>query len=101
MLAVAAVQVLVPAVLLAVRWQAEGPRPATEYPASWQMYTATPPPTYRGIDAQGASRALVTDGLVELAVGTGGLVPRRLCDREPGLRVVVRVGGPDPGRFPC
>lgn len=102
-LAVAALQVLLPLSLLAVRWVDEGSRPVSELPASWQMYSSVPAPTYTGADASGRLRELDVAPLpvVLRAVGTGRGVPDRLCDRHPDLVVVRRAGGTQPGAFSC
>lgn len=102
-LVVAALMVVLPLMMLAARWAAEGSRPTAERPASWQMYTAVPPPSYTGVDAVGRERDLDVGPLPRLlrAVGTGGVVPDRLCDRHPGLVAVRRDGGPEPGTFRC
>lgn len=101
--AVVLVQVGLPAVLLAGRWVLEGSRPVTELPASFQMYSATPPPAYTGVDADGRVLELDVDGLplVLRRVGTGTVVPDRLCARDPDLVEVRRRGGPAPGTYPC
>ena len=102
-LAVAAVQVLLPASLLVARWSEEGLRPVTEYPASWQMYSAAAIPVYTGTDAAGRSRRVDVDGLPPLLrdVGTGRVVPDRLCRSFPDLVRVERDGGPEPGAYRC
>ena len=102
-LAVAALQVALPLTMLAVRWADEGSRPVSELPASWQMYSYAGVPTYVGVDAGGAARRLDADALppVVRAVGTGRVVPDRLCARHPDLVEVRRVGGPQPGAFRC
>ena len=101
--AVLVAQAAVPLTMLALRWADEGSRPQVERPASWQMYSQAPRPAYTGVDAAGRARALDADALPLLvrAVGTGRVVPDRLCDREPDLVEVRRAGGPDPGRFAC
>ncbi|MFN2522125.1 MAG: hypothetical protein ABR614_02255 [Mycobacteriales bacterium] len=102
-LAVAGLMVALPTSTLAVRWATEGSRPVSELPASWQMYSAVPPSSYRGLDATGRTRRLGVDDLplVLRAVDTGRLVPDRLCARAPDLVAVERRGGPDPGTFRC
>jgi hypothetical protein len=102
-LAVAAVQVLLPASLLVVRWAEEGSRPRTELGASWQMYTTAPEQRYLGVDADGSTRSLDAAGLppVLREVAVGPSVPARLCARDPSLVAVVRETGPAPGRFAC
>lgn len=102
-IAVAALQVALPLTMLAVRWAGEGSRPVSELPASWQMYSYAAVPTYVGVDAPGAARRLDVDALppVVRAVGTGRVVPDRLCARHPELVEVRRVGGPQPGVFRC
>lgn len=89
--------------MLAVRWSQEGARPASELPASWQMYSSVPAAHYAGIDRLGQSRPLTVDALppVLRAVDVGALIPSRLCARDRRLAVVIRTGGPQPGRFPC
>lgn len=101
--AVAALQVLVPASMLVLRWVDEGSRPVSELPASYQMYSAEPPVTYAGTDALGHSRRLEVGGLppVLRAIDTGRVVPDRLCARHPDLVAVVRTGGIEPGTFAC
>ena len=102
-LAVAAVQVVLPLTMLVARWADEGSRPVTERPASWQMYSHADRPAYVGVDARGAVRTLDADVLppVLRAVGTGRVVPERLCARHPDVVEVRRTGGPQPGRFRC
>lgn len=102
-LAVAAVQVVLPVSLLVARWSEQGLRPVTEYPASWQMYSAAPVPVYFGTDAAGRSRRVDVDDLPPLVrdVGSGRLVPDLLCSRFPDLVRVERDGGPDPGTYRC
>ena len=102
-IAVVAVQVLLPLTMLAVRWTGEGSRPVSELPASWQMYSSVAPARYDGIDAAGRVRRLDVAPLppVVRAVDTGSVVPDRLCAATPGLVAVRRTGGPDPGAFPC
>lgn len=102
-LALAAVQVVLPASLLVARWSQEGLRPVTEYPASWQMYSARPLPDYTGTDAAGRERRVEVDDLPALLrdVGTGRVVPDRLCRHFPDLVRVQRAGGPDPGTYRC
>lgn len=103
MLGLIAAQLALPGAMLTARWTAEGSRPVTEYPASWQMYSVVPPVAYTGVDADGAERALDTDDLppVLRRIDTGRVVPDRLCARAPRLREVVRRGGTQPGRFRC
>jgi hypothetical protein len=102
-LAVAALQLALPAAMLGLRWADEGSRPQTERPASFQMYSAVALPDYSGTDAAGRVRALDVDALppVVRAVGTGRVVPDLLCARNPELVVVRRVGGAQPGSFRC
>jgi hypothetical protein len=102
-LAVVAVQVLVPVTLLGVRWEQEGTRPRTELGASWQMYSSAPAPHYLGEDAEGRAWPLAVDALppVVREVAIGRTVPGRLCAAHPALVAVVRVSGPDPGRYAC
>lgn len=102
-LAVAALQITLPASLLVVRWAQEGTRPASELPASWQMYSSAPEPIYTGADDQGRLQRLDVDALppVLRAIGTGRVVVDRLCDRHPDIVVIRRDGGPEPGEFPC
>lgn len=102
-LAVVAVQVLVPGGLLVVRWADEGLRPRTELGGSWQMYTTAPEPRYVGVDAAGRTSPLSVAGLPPLVreVAVGRTVPDRLCARSPGLVAVVRETGPEPGRYAC
>ena len=102
-LAVAALQVALPLAMLVVRWADEGSRPVSELPASWQMYSYAATPTYDGVDARGSARPLDVDALppVLRAVGTGRVVPDRLCARHPDLVEVRRTGGPQPGTFRC
>ena len=102
-LALAAVQVLLPLVLLAVRWAGEGTRPRTELGASWQMYTTAAATRYVGVDATGSTRLLTVDDLppVVREVAVGRTVPDLLCGRDPGLAAVVRETGPEPGRYAC
>lgn len=101
--ALVAVQVLLPTVMLASRWAQEGARPRTERPASWQMYSHVPPASYEGVDGSGRVRSLSTHGLPLLvrAVDTGDLVPRRLCRRDADLILVRRTEGPQPGEWSC
>lgn len=100
---VIALQVALPVGMLVDRWADEGTRPVSERPASWQMYSAVPPPTYVGIDAAGGVRPIPVDELPigVRAVGTGSTVPDQLCRRHPDLDVVRREGGRQPGAFPC
>jgi hypothetical protein len=102
-LVVAALLLGVPSTMLGARWSAEGSWPVSEYPASFQVYSASPRPEYDGIDASGRSRPLSLDGLprVVRAVGTGRVVPDLLCARHPELTAVRRTGGVRPGTFPC
>lgn len=103
-LAVVVLQVAVPAAMLAVRWATEGSWPATELPASFQMYSAVVPSyAYSGVDAAGRQRSLDPRVLppVVRAVGTGRGVPDRFCDRHPDLVLVRRTGGLDPGQWRC
>lgn len=102
-LAVAALQLSLPLSMLVARWVDEGSHPESELPASWQMYSATFAPTYTGVDAFGRRAPLDVEPLpvVVRAVGTGRLVPDRLCDRHPGLVAVRREGGTQPGIFRC
>lgn len=102
-LVVALVMAALPTSMLAARWAGEGSRPVTELPASWQMYSAARPASYTGVDATGAERPLTVVGLppVLRAVGSGGLVPDRLCAQHPDVVVVRRTGGPDPGLHRC
>lgn len=102
-LAVAALQVALPLTMLGARWADEGPRPVSERPASWQMYSSTAVPAYTGVDGAGRRRALDAGVLAPVlrAVGTGRWVPDRLCARSPDLVEVVRTGGPDPGSYRC
>lgn len=97
-----AVQVAVPLALLADRWADDGVHPRTERPASYQMYSAVEPPAYVGVTAAG-ERALSLDRLplAVRAVGTGRLVPDRLCALHPDLVAVRRTAGVDRGRFAC
>lgn len=101
--AVAALMVVLPGSMLVARWVTEGSRPASELPASWQMYSAVPPSSYTGVDALGRERELDVGPLppVLRAVDTGRLVPDRLCARHPDLVAVRRVGGTEPGTFRC
>ena len=102
-LAVAALQLGIPLTMLVVRWADEGSRPVSELPASFQMYSSTPAPTYSGLDANGRLHALSVASLppVLRAVDTGRSVPDRLCGRDPDLVEVRREGGTEPGAFPC
>ncbi len=102
-LAVAALQLAVPAVMLGARWSSEGSRPVSELPASFQMYSAEPPVTYTGVDADGLVRELDVRPLppVLRAVDTGRVVPERLCARHRDLVEVRRTGGTQPGSFSC
>ena len=102
-LAVVAVQVLVPVGLLGVRWAEEGSRPRTELGASWQMYSSAPEPRYTGVDAAGRPVPLDVDALAPVVreVAVGSAVPDLLCERRPDLVAVVRETGPDPGRWAC
>lgn len=101
--AVAALQVAVPLVMLAVRWADEGSRPRTELPASYQMYSAEPPVAYVGTDRQGRERVLDAGPLppVLRAVDTGSVVPHLLCRRHRDVVAVRRDGGVQPGVFRC
>lgn len=101
-LAVAALQVVLPLSMLAVRWADQGSRPTSELPASWQMYSFAAPAGYLGLTASG-SRPLDVRPLppVLRAVDTGRVVPDRLCRLHPDLLAVRRTGGPDPGTFRC
>jgi len=102
-LAVAALQVALPAALLVTRWSTEGSRPMSELPASYQMYSAEPPVTYTGIAPDGRQRQLDVRALppVLRAVDTGRVLPDRLCARHPDLVAVRREGGVEPGTFAC
>lgn len=102
-LAVAALQVALPLSMLAARWAAEGSRPQSELPASWQMYSSVAAPRYTGVAASGDVRVLDVDPLPPLlrAVDTGRVVPDLLCERLPDLVAVRRSGGTFPGVFPC
>ena len=102
-LVVAAVQLALPLSMLALRWEREGARPVSELPASWQMYSAVRASSYAGVDAAGAQRELDTAPLppVLRGVGTGRVVPDRLCARHPDLVLVRRSGGTQPGEFRC
>lgn len=102
-LLLAGAMLALPLTMLGARWSAEGSRPVSELPASWQMYSSRSAPVYTGTDAEGRSRAVSADPLppVLRAVGTGRTVPDRLCDRHPDLVAVVRTGGPRPGTFSC
>ena len=102
-LAAAALMVALPLTMLVARWVDEGSRPVTERPASWQMYSHADVPTYVGVDARGEVRELDAAALppVVRAVGTGRVVPERLCARHPDVVEVRRQGGPQPGRFRC
>ncbi len=103
MLALIAAQLALPGVMLAARWAQEGSRPVSELPASWQMYSVVAPPTYTGLDAAGHERPLGPDRLppVVRSVGTGRVVPDRLCRRHPDVVAVRRTGGTQPGLFRC
>lgn len=100
---VVALQVGLPVAMLVDRWSDEGSRPFSERPASWQMYSAVPSPTYVGVDATGRVRPLDVDELPALvrAVGTGRTVPDQLCRRQTDIVVVRREGGRQPGAFEC
>ena len=102
-LAVVAVQLGIPLTMLGVRWAEEGSRPASELPASFQMYSATAAPTYTGVDATGRLRTLSVAALppVLRAVDLGRSVPDRLCAGAPDLVEVRRQCGAEPGAFPC
>lgn len=101
--AVAALQIVLPLSLLGVRWADEGSRPKRELGASFQMYSAAPAAAYSGVDADGRERALSVQALPWLvrAIDVGASVPERLCDRHPDVLVVRRTGGPEPGDFRC
>lgn len=99
LLAVVALQVGLPLVMLVDRWVDEGVQPRSERPASFQMYSAAERPSYVGLTANG-SRPLATD-LPWGAVGTGRLVPDRLCDAHPDLVAVRRTAGAERGTYPC
>ena len=102
-LAVAALQVVLPASMLVARWSSEGLRPVSELPASFQMYSAEPPVAYVGVRADGLSRPLDVSrlGPVLRAIDTGRVLPDRLCARHPDLVAVRRMGGTEPGTFAC
>jgi hypothetical protein len=102
-LAIAALQVVLPLSMLGARWEAEGSRPVTERPASWQMYSSVRPARYSGIDGQGRRRPLDVRRLppVVRAVDLGRVVPARLCTLHPDLVAVRREGGVEPGDFRC
>ena len=102
-LALAALQVAVPASMLVARWATEGSRPVSELPASFQMYSAEPPVSYTGTDRTGRSRSLDVSDLpiVLRAVDSGDLLPRRLCARHPDLVAVERRGGLPPSTYRC
>lgn len=88
-----AVQVLVPGAMLAARWVNEGSQPATEYPVSWQMYSATKSGTYEGTTEDGSTVQLSTDSLppVIRAQGYYVTVPLMLCEENESLVSVRRV----------
>jgi hypothetical protein len=100
---VAAFQFAVPAAMLGVRWAQEGSRPVSELPASFQMYSAEPPITYLGTDRQGHLRPLDVGPLppVLRAVDTGRVLPDRFCAWHADLVAVQRIGGTQPGSYPC
>ena len=102
-LLVVALQLALPLGMLAARWAEEGPRPVSERPGSWQMYSAARASTYTGVRADGVERPLDVAPLppVVRGVGTGRVVPDRLCRRDPGLVLVRRRGGTQPGDFRC
>jgi hypothetical protein len=102
-LAVSALLVGLPVTMFAVRWSVEGSWPSSELPASWQMYSVVAPASYEGVDGAGRARPLPVRALppVVRAVGTGRVVPDRLCARHPDVVVVRRTGGPEPGTFRC
>lgn len=102
-LVVAVLQLAVPGAMLVDRWTDEGTRPVSERPASWQMYSAVPLPTYVGTDTGGRTRALDVDALppVVRAVGTGREVLERLCGQHPDLVTVRRDGGREPRGLRC
>lgn len=92
-----------PVGLLAARWASEGSRPASELPASWQMYSSVTAARYDGVDSTGGVRRLDVTPLpmVVRAVDVGRVVPDRLCAAASDLVSVRRTGGPDPGTFRC
>ena len=102
-LAVAALQLVLPTSMLVDRWVDEGSRPVSERPASWQMYSAEPPVGYTGTNAAGRTLQLRVDLLppVLRAVDTGRFLPDRLCARHPELVTVEREGETQPGTFAC
>jgi hypothetical protein len=87
-----AIQVLVPLLLLGVRWIREGTHPVNEYPLSWQMYSAVRSGEYIGIDADGNEINLSTEMLpaFERGEGYGDSVPLMLCDVNSELVSVHR-----------
>ncbi len=102
-LGVVVLQLGLPLTMLGARWADEGWRPVSERPASFQMYSATGTSRYTGVDRAGRSRELHVDDLppVVRAIGTGRVVPDRLCSLHPDLVLVRRSDGPAPGEFVC
>lgn len=88
-----AIQLIVPAAMLGARWINEGPMPESEYPFSWQMYSAVESGHYTGTSTDGTARELSLDGLpiVKRAISYNDDVPRLLCDQNPDLQAVARV----------
>ncbi len=102
LLGVVALQVGLPLALLADRWADEGVEARTERPASFQMYSAVERPAYVGVSAAGERPlSVATLPLAVRAVGTGRLVPDRLCRLHPDLVEVRRTAGVERGRFRC
>lgn len=87
-------QVAVPALLLALRWELDGSHPVTEFRYSWQMYSsAGGSATYVGVDADGTRSTLPVTALppVVRGIAYGDTVPRMLCERHGALVTVQRV----------
>ena len=102
LLGVVLLQVGVPAAMLVDRWADEGLEPRSERPASFQMYSAVERPAYVGVTAGGPRPlSLAALPLAVRAVGTGRLVPDRLCALHPDLVAVRRTAGVERGTYRC
>lgn len=67
--------------MLGARWIAEGSRPETELPLSFQMYSAVDLGEYTGTLADGSTVPLSLDALppVTRGIGYGDDVPQEFC----------------------
>lgn len=93
---VVAVQVAIPLGMLAARWVNEGSQPVSEYPLSWQMYSAVDSGTYVGNDGVN-DIPLNSDDLPPFVryAGYGPTVPEMLCEANPQLISVAHVPAED------